>query len=264
MKRKSRVIKKILTLIGVILILQSFPLIGGPSEEDSKPEIVHISIENGKIKISVNFHEPFRWEETRYESIKKFPQPWIGTPDTPHEIWFREKGVMEWRQTDMMFMGNYEVIGNSAKNILDQYTAKYGGIGLRTWSVNNEGNLESFNETTGKYEMYTPVAFAKKFGLEFHQSDKYEIEAKVLGHVKKIKGVFDFKTNLLNFDKLDYVPFFQVPKLIIKESIDLKNWRKVTLVEQSPIEYNWPQELTLEIKAKLRDSAYYIAEIEEN
>ena len=264
MKRKSRVIKRILTLIGAILVLQNFPLIGGPSEEDSKPEIVHISIENGKIKISVNFHEPFRWGKTRYESIKKFPQPWIGAPDTPHEIWFREKGVMEWRQTDMMFMGNYEVIGNSAKNILDQYTAKYGGIGLRTWSVNNEGNLESFNETTGKYEIYTPVAFAKKFGLEFHQSDKYEIEAKVLGHVKKIKGVFDFKTNLLNFDKLDYVPFFQVPKLIIKESIDLKNWRKVTLVEQSPIEYNWPQELTLEIKAKLRDSAYYIVEIEED
>ena len=94
MKRKSRVIKKILTLIGTILALQSFPLIGGPSEEDSKPEIVHISIENGKIKISVNFHEPFRWEKTRYESIKKFPQPWMGATDTPYEIWFREKGVM--------------------------------------------------------------------------------------------------------------------------------------------------------------------------
>ena len=264
MKRKSRVIKKFLTLIGAIFALQSLPLIGGPSEEDSKPEIVDILIENGKIKISVNFHEPFRWEKTRYESIKKFPQPWMGAPDTPYEIWFREKGVMEWRQTDMMFMGNYEVIGNSAKDILDQYTAKYGGIGLRTWSVNSEGNLESFNETTGKYEIYTPVAFAKKFELEFHQSDKYEIESKVLGNVKKIKGVFDLKTNLLNFDKLDYVPFFQVPKLIIKESIDLKNWRKVPLVEQSPTEYQWPQELTLELKAKLRDSAYFRVEIEED
>ena len=264
MKRKRSITKKILTLIGAILGLQNLPLIGGPSEEDSKPEIVDILIENGKIKISVNFHEPFRWEKTRYESIKKFPQPWMGAPDTPYEIWFREKGVMEWLQTDMMFMGNYEVIGKSAKDILDQYTAKYGGIGLRTWSVNSEGNLESFNETTGKYEIYTPVAFAKKFELEFHQSDKYEIESKVLGNVKKIKGVFDLKTNLLNFDKLDYVPFFQVPKLIIKESIDLKNWRKVPLVEQSPTEYQWPQELTLELKAKLRDSAYYRVEIEED
>ena len=263
MKRKSRVIKKILTLIGAILILQSFPLIGGPSEEDSKPEIVHISIENGKNKISFNFHEPFRWEKTRYESIKKFPQPWIGAPDTPHEIWFREKGVMEWRQTDMMFMGNYEVIGNSAKNILDQYTAKYGGIGLRTWSVNNEGNLESFNETTGKYEIYTPVAFAKKFGLEFYQSDKHEIEAEVLGYVKNIRGVFDLKTNLLNFDKLDYVPFFQVPKLIIEQSEDLKNWSRFKLSEPLPKEYQWPKGLSIKLGAELKDASFFRVKIEE-
>ena len=104
----------------------------------------------------------------------------------------------------------------------------------------------------------TKIFVTDRAGIE------HEIAAEVLGYVKNIRGVFDLKTNLLNFDKLDYVPFFQVPKLIIKESIDLKNWRKVTLVEQSPIEYNWPQELTLEIKAKLRDSAYYIVEIEEN
>jgi len=255
---------KLLLRIGLILAIQSPAILLAQTDEgDSTPEI-SISIEGGKVKIAVNLNEPFRWEKTRYESIKKFPQPWMGAPDTPYEIWFREKGVMEWLQTDMMFMGNYEVIGKSAKDILDQYTAKYGGIGLRTWSVNSEGNLESFNETTGKYEIYTPVAFAKKFELEFHQSDKYEIESKVLGNVKKIKGVFDLKTNLLNFDKLDYVPFFQVPKLIIKESIDLKNWRKVPLVEQSPTEYQWPQELTLELKAKLRDSAYYRVEIEED
>ena len=263
MKFKSSITKKVTTLIGAIIALQSLPIIGGPSEEDSKPEIVDILIENRKIKISVNFHEPFRWEKTRCESIKKFPQPWIGSPDTPHEIWFEEKGVMEWLQTVMMFMGNYKVIGNSAKNILDQYTAKYGEIGIRTWSVDSEGNLKSFNETTGRYEIYTPEAFAKKFELEF-RSDKYEIEAAVLGYLMGIKGVFDPKTNLLNFDRLDYAPFFQVPKVTIKESIDLKNWRKVPLEEQSPTEYKWPQELTLELKAILRDSAYYRVEIEED
>ena len=253
--------------IGFFLAIQTPSLLLAQSDEGGSTPEISISIEDGKVQIAVNLNESFRWENTRYESIKKFPQPWIGSSDIPHEIRFdpfEEKGAMTWRQTDMMFMGNYEVIGNSAKDILDQYTAKYGGIGLRTWSVNSEGNLESFNETTGKYEIYTPVAFAKKFELEFHQSDKYEIESKVLGNVKKIKGVFDLKTNLLNFDKLDYVPFFQVPKLIIKESIDLKNWRKVPLAEQSPIEYNWPQELTLELKAKLRDSAYYRVEIEED
>ena len=263
MKRKSSITKKVLTLIGAILGLQSLPLIGGPSEEDSKPEIVGILTENGIIKISVNLHEPFRWEKTRYESIKKFPQPWIGSPDTPHEIWLEEKGVMEWLQTDMMFMGNYEVIGNSAKDILDQYTAKYGGIGLRTWSVNSEGNLESFNETTGKYEIYTPVAFAKKFGLEFHQSDKYEIEAEVLGYVKNIKGVFDLETNLLNFDKLDYAPFFKIPKLVVEGSKDMKKWSKVKLSEPLPKEYQWPQELRIELEAELKDNTFYRVKIEE-
>ena len=261
MKRK-RITKKVLILIGAILGIQSLPLVGGPIEKGSSPEIVDLSFEDGKVKISVNFHEPFRWEKTRYESIKKFPQPWIGSPDTPHEIWFEEKGVMEWRQTDMMFMGNYKVIGDSAKYVLDRYTEKYGGIGIKTWSINDDGNLKSFDETTGQYEIYTPEDFAKKFGLEF-QSDTYEIEASVLGYLVEIMGVFDPETNLLDFDTLDYLPFFQVPKMVIMESIDLENWRKVPLSEPLPIEYQWPQELTLELKAELKDSAFYRIQIEE-
>ena len=261
MKRKRKT-KKVLILIGAILGIQSLPLVGGPIEEGSSPEIVDLSFEDGKVKISVNFHEPFRWEKTRYESIKKFPQPWIGSPDTPHEIWFEEKGVMEWRQTDMMFMGNYKAIGDSAKHVLDRYIEKYGGIGIKTWSINDDGNLKSFDETTGQYEIYTPEDFAKKFGLEF-QSDTYEIEASVLGYLVEIMGVFNPETNLLDFDTLDYLPFFQVPKMVIMESIDLNNWRKVPLSEPLPIEYQWPQELTLELKVELKDSAFYRIQIEE-
>ena len=261
MKRK-RITKKVLILIGTILGIQSLPLVGGPIEEGSSPEIVDLSFEDSKVKISVNFHEPFRWVKTRYESIKKFPQPWIGSPDTPHEIWFEEKGVMEWRQTDMMFMGNYKVIGDSAKHVLDRHIEKYGGIGIKTWSINDDGNLKSFDETTGQYEIYTPEDFAKKFGLEF-QSDTYEIEASVLGYLVEIMGVFNPETNLLDFDTLDYLPFFQVPKMVIMESIDLDNWRKVPLSEPLPIEYQWPQELTLELKAELKDSAFYRIQFEE-
>ena len=261
MKRKM-ITKKVLLLFAAILAIQSLPLVGGPIEEGSSPEIVDLSFEDGKVKISVNFHEPFRWEKTRYESIKKFPQPWIGSPDTPHEIWFEEKGVMEWRQTDMMFMGNYKAIGDSAKHVLDRYIEKYGGIGIKTWSINDDGNLKSFDETTGQYEIYTPEDFAKKFGLEF-QSDTYEIEASVLGYLVEIMGVFNPETNLLDFDTLDYLPFFQVPKMVIMESIDLDNWQKVPLSEPLPIEYQWPQELTLELKAELKDSAFYRIQFEE-
>ena len=116
--------------IGLILAIQAPTLLLAQSGEgDSTPEI-RISIEDGKVKIAVNLNEPFRWESTRYESIKIFPLPWGGA--IPHEIWFEEKGDMTWRQTDMMFMGNYELISNSAKNILNQYTEKYGELGFRT------------------------------------------------------------------------------------------------------------------------------------
>ena len=108
-------VKLKLLQIGFFLAIQTPALLLAQSDEgDSTPEI-SISIEDGKVKIAVNLNEPFRWENTRYESIKIFPLPWGGS--IPHEIWFEEKGDMTWRQTDMMFMGSYEVIGNSAKNI---------------------------------------------------------------------------------------------------------------------------------------------------
>ncbi len=252
--------------IGFFLAIQTPSLLLAQSDEGGSTPEISISIEDGKVQIAVNLNESFRWENTRYESIKKFPQPWIGSSDIPHEIRFdpfEEKGAMTWRQTDMMFMGNYEVIGNSAKNILNQYTEKYGELGFRTWSVDSKGNLKSFNENTGKYEIYTPEAFSKKFGLQFHQSDKYEIEAEVLGYVKNIKGVFDLEINLLNFDKLDYVPFFKTPKLEVQESKDMKNWSKVKLAEPLPKEYQWPQELSIELQAELKDAAFYRIKIEE-
>ncbi len=93
--------------------------------------------------------------------------------------------------------------------------------------------------------------------------DEHELEASVSGYLVEIIGVFDHKTNLMNFNTLDYEPFFQVPKLIIEESIDLKHWRKVPLSESLPIEYQWPQELTFELKAELKDSAFYRMQIEE-
>ena len=250
--------------IGFFLAIQAPALLlAQQREDDSIPEI-RISIEDGKVKLTINLNEPFRWEKTSYESIKKFPQPWIGSPDTPHQIWLEEKGVMEWRQTDMMFIGNYKAIGNSAKNILDQYIAKYGGIGLRTWSVDKEGNLQSFNETSGKNELFTPEAFAKKFELDFHQSGKYEIEGSVLGYLTEIIGVFNPETNLLNFDTLDYAPFFKIPILVIEGSKDMKKWSKVKLSQPLPKDYQWPKELRVELEAELKDSTLYRLKIEED
>ena len=189
--------------IGFFLAIQTPALLLAQSDEgDSTPEI-SISIEDGKVKIAINLNEPFRWENTRYESLKKFPQPWIGSPDTPNEIWLEEKGDMTWRQTDMMFMGHYTEL------------------------------------------------------------DEYEVEAGVIGYLVHIIGVFNPETNLLNFDTLDYAPFFKIPKLVVEGSKDMKKWSKVKLSEPLPKEYQWPQELSIELEAEIKDSTFYRVKIEE-
>ena len=192
---------KLLLQIGLILAIKSpVILLAQSNEDDSTPEI-SISIEDGKVKISVNFHEPFRWEKTRYESIKTFPMR--GGSSMPHTIRFEGKGDMTWRQTDMIFMGNYTEL------------------------------------------------------------DEYEVEAGVIGYLVEIIGVFDPETNLMNFDTLDYVPFFQVPKLIIEQSKDLKNWSRVKLSEPLPKEYQWPKGLSIKLGAELKGTSFFRVKIEE-
>tara|TARA_Y100000815_G_scaffold233904_1_gene225694 strand:- start:2 stop:607 length:606 start_codon:yes stop_codon:yes gene_type:complete len=200
MKHKSIIIKNLI-VIGAILAIQSLPLFGGPSEEGLSPEIVDLSVEDGKVKISVDFHEPFRWEKTRYESIKTFPMR--GGSRMPHTIRFEEKGGMSWRQTDIVFIGNYRVL------------------------------------------------------------EEHELEASVSGYLVEIIGVFDPETNLMNFDTLDYVPFFQVPKLIIEQSKDLNNWSRVKLSEPLPKEYQWPKGLSIKLGAELKGTSFFRVKIEE-
>ena len=192
---------KLLLRIGLILAIQSPAILLAQTDEgDSTPEI-SISIEDGKVKIAVNFNEPFTWEKTRYESIKTFPMR--GGSSMPHTIRFEGKGDMTWRQTDMIFMGNYTEL------------------------------------------------------------DEYEVEAGVIGYLVEIIGVFDPETNLMNFDTLDYVPFFQVPKLIIEQSKDLKNWSRVKLSEPLPKEYQWPKGLSIKLGAELKGTSFFRVKIEE-
>ena len=188
--------------IGLILAIQAPVLLSAQTDEgDSTPEI-SISIEDGKVKIAVNLNEPFSWEKTRYESIKTFPMR--GGSSMPHTIRFEEKGGMSWRQTDMIFMGNYTEL------------------------------------------------------------DEYEVEAGVIGYLVEIIGVFNPEINLLNFDTLDYAPFFKVPKLVVEGSKDMKKWSKVKLSEPLPKEYQWPQEFSIELNAELNNNTFYRVKIEED
>ena len=148
---------------------------------------INITLDGKKLSIHISLNEPFRWKNTRYESLKKFPQPWIGLPDIPNEIWFKSKDDMEMRITDMMFIGEYEVL------------------------------------------------------------EKFKVANTLFG-VGEVIGVFNAKTNLLKFDNLDYAPFYQTPRIVLEESIDMKKWIKVNLSNDLPKEYRWPEEIKIDLQ----------------
>ena len=64
------------------------------------PPNIKIEVNEDNISISVKINEQFRWVNTRYESIEKFPMPFGNK--SPHEIKFDELGEMHWRNTDMI------------------------------------------------------------------------------------------------------------------------------------------------------------------
>lgn len=160
------------------------------SETNARPEIVDLIIAEKTIDVVVDLHQAFRWEHTRYESLDTFPQLWPGSPAMPYQIWFKEKGILEWLQTDMVFLGNYTT--------------------LKT----------------------------------------HEMEASIFGYLLPITGIFNPETHRLKFDNLDYRPRFKVPDLLIEESSDLKHWSEAILSTPQPVEYEWPQRLSLKIQKK--------------
>ena len=103
------IIKAICFSFFVSAILKPVHLFAQSDEQEINPEI-NITLDGKKLSIHISLNEPFRWNNTRYESLKKFPQPWIGLPDIPNEIWFKSKADMEMRITDMIFIGEYEVL----------------------------------------------------------------------------------------------------------------------------------------------------------
>ena len=105
----------------------------------------------------------------------------------------------------------------------------------------------------------TDIVFIGNYGV----LEEHELEASVSGYLVEIIGVFDPETNLMNFDTLDYVPFFQVPKLIIEQSKDLNNWSRVKLSEPLPKEYQWPKGLSIKLGAELKGTSFFRVKIEE-
>ena len=246
--------------LGLILAIQAPALLLAQADEgDTTPEI-STSIEGGKVEVVVNLDEPFRWENTKFESIKTFPMR--GGSRMPHTIRLDENNNVNWRQTDVVFSGTYRIRQSSAKDILDQYTEINGDIGIRTWSIDKNNNLKSFSELTSSYEILTPEEFAAKYELYFY-SNKYSIEASISGYLLEVIGVFNPETNLLNFNTLDYVPFFKAPNLVVEESKDMKKWSKAKLADSLPKEYQRAQELSIKLETELNNATFYRVKIVE-
>ena len=172
-------------------------------ETKAKLRIADISIEDGWVKLSVDFKQIFDWEKIKFVSQKTFPLR--GGARIPHKIKFgqHEEGVFSWRQYDYIEGGKYEV------------------------------------------------------------EDRYTVEAKILGR-KKIEGVFDTNTNLLEFDGLVYEPFIKAPERSVYGSKDLKTWKKISVAGKIPGEYKWPSQVELKLKVELGSSDFYRMKVEED
>ena len=172
-------------------------------ETKAKLRIADISIDDGWVKLSVDFKQIFDWEKIKFVSQKTFPLR--GGARIPHEIKFgqHEEGFFSWRQYDYIEGGKYEV------------------------------------------------------------EDRYTVEAKILGR-KKIEGVFDTNTNLLEFDGLVYEPFIKAPERSVYGSKDLKTWKKISVAGKTPGEYKWPSQVELKLKVELGSSDFYRMKVEED
>ena len=69
---------------------------------------------------------------------------------------------------------------------------------------------------------------------------------------------------MLNFDKLDYVPYFIVPEMILEESKDMRSWKRVKFSNSLPREYKWQEEIKIEIQMNKQENKFYRIGIEED
>ena len=177
---------------------------------DPSPNI-KIEVNEDNISISVKVNEQFRWENTRYESIEKFPMPFGNK--SPHEIKFDELGEMHWSNTDIIFTGYY----------------------IHT-TVHIDRNVKP----------KTRIVLGKN-----------KVLASLRGLSKVIIGEFNFESNQLKFDSDYYIPYFEMPNILIEESADMRDWKKSILTEAMPKEYQWPNEIKIDLKKDKEKNTFY-------
>ena len=251
--------KRFLITASALLALQVHScLLAQNKTEIFNPEL-KIIVENGYLNLFIQLNEIFKWENTKFESIKKFPMR--GGSQMPHLIHFIDKGNVTWRQTDVIFTGSYKIYETSAEDLLNQYNEKQ-IFGFSSWSIGKNQNFKSFNEQTGNYDYLSPKDFANRFNLNYEQ-DYNKVLALVSGYQEQIVGIYTPQDNLLKFNNEEYAPVFLVPELIVEQSKDMRKWTKANLLDPIPENYLWPEDIKIKIKSKDKENTFYRVKIQE-
>ena len=103
------------------------------------------------------------------------------------------------------------------------------------------------------------------FQYDYIEIGNFNIKGKDAVEVKignrKIKGKFDFKANLLKFDGLDYEPMIKSPPVKVNGSADLKDWKKVRVLEAAEKESEWGRPLTIRCKLSTATRQFFSVQI---
>lgn len=97
----------------------------------------------------------------------------------------------------------------------------------------------------------------------YEVTEDFTVEAKLFGR-KKIVGIFNPETNLLNFNGLDYKPMVKTPTFTVKSSTDFKSWKKGSRLEEVDKEYQWGQSMAVRFKLKSTEQQFFIIQVDED
>jgi len=97
----------------------------------------------------------------------------------------------------------------------------------------------------------------------YEVTEDFTVEAKLFGR-KKIVGIFNPETNLLNFNGLDYKPMVKTPTFTVKSSTDFKSWKKGSRLEEVDKEYQWGQSMAVRFKLKSTEQKFFIIQVDED
>ena len=152
-----------------------------------RPEIINLFIDEGSVKLLVDFKQTFDWEKITFVSKKTFPLR--GGARMPHEIKFglHEEGFFNWRQYDYIEGGKYEAIDQFTveaeilrrkkfTGVFDPNTnlLEFDGLEYEPFMVMPKASIEASKDL----KIWSKVSLNKKLPSEYKRPSLVELEIK--------------------------------------------------------------------------------------